>query len=102
MKGRELGASGDELAVLSRPRNSVGVVGYLGTGDGLHHMASFLSIALSTCRTWYVLALPLSFWILRTWIAQWADLVQFEVIPVVTRGKRRRDRRYPALKAIRR
>ena len=59
--GRLVG--GDELVAFDRPRHSVGVAGHVGRFGVGHHFASFLSIAASTCRTWYGLAWPLLFWI---------------------------------------
>ena len=60
---RKLDARGDKLGVLGGPGHAEAVA--CGVGDRLAHHCSFnFSIAWSTCRTWYVLALPWSFWML--------------------------------------
>jgi hypothetical protein len=67
---------GDPLPVYRRFRDS----GRLAP-DGLVYVSSWVDVTLSRC---YQLMATDNPELLQQWIAQWSDIVDFEVVPVIT------------------
>ena len=51
------------------------------TPDGLHYLDSWVEVSLRRC---FQLMECDDLTLLMAWIAQWGDLVEFEVVPVVS------------------